>query len=74
MIALEVTRVGNALGVVLPKDMLARLNVGAGDTLYLTETKSGFRLSPYEPDYETQIAVAEGVLKRRRPVLRDLAK
>lgn len=74
MTALKLTRVGNSLGVVLPKDTLARLKVGAGDTVYLTESKDGFRLTPYDPEFETQMAVAEKVVKRRRAVLRELAK
>jgi putative addiction module antidote len=74
MTALKLTRVGNSLGVVLPKDTLARLNVGAGDTVYLTESRDGFRLTPYDPEFAPQMAAAEKVLKRRRSVLRELAK
>ncbi len=72
--ALKLTRVGNSVGVVLPKDTLARLKLVAGDTVYLTESRDGFRLTPYDPDFGTQIAVAEKVLKRRRAALRELAK
>ena len=45
--ALKLARVGNSVGVVLPKDMLARLKLAAGDTVYLTESPDGFRLTPY---------------------------
>ena len=72
--ALKLTRVGNSIGVVLPKETLARLNVAAGDTLYLTESPDGFRLTPYDPDFAVQMSAAESVMKRRRAALRELAK
>jgi putative addiction module antidote len=74
MVSLKLTRVGNSVGVVFPKDTLARLKLGAGDTVFLTESPDGFRLTPYDPDFGAQIAVAEKVLKRRRAALRELAK
>ena len=72
--ALKLTRVGNSVGIVLPKDTLARLKLAAGDTVYLTESPDGFRLTPYDPAFGAQIAGAEKVLKRRRAALRELAK
>ena len=74
MIALKLTRVGNSTGVVLPKEALARLKVNAGDTVYLTESPDGFRITPYEPGFEEQMEVARGVMKKHRDVLRELAK
>ncbi|MDQ6940961.1 MAG: AbrB/MazE/SpoVT family DNA-binding domain-containing protein [Candidatus Eremiobacteraeota bacterium] len=74
MVSLRLTRVGNSVGVVFPKDTLARLKLGAGDTVFLTESPDGFRLTPYDPEFGAQIAVAEKVLKRRRAALRELAK
>lgn len=71
---LKLTRVGNSVGVVLPKEALARLNVDIGDSLYLTESPDGFRLTPYDPEFAEQFRVAQGVMKRRRAVLRELAK
>ena len=72
MTALKLTRVGNSLGVVLPKETLARLNVGAGDTVYLTESRDGFLLTRCDPELAPQMAAAAKVLKRRRAVLREL--
>jgi putative addiction module antidote len=74
MTALKLTRVGNSVGVVLPKETLARLKLEAGDTVYLTDSKDGFRLTPYDPEFATQMTAAESVIKRRRAVLRELAK
>ena len=74
MVALKITAIGNSLGVVLPKDVLARLRVGKGDTLFLTEAPDGFRVTPYDPEFEAQMDVARRVMKKRRNVLRELAK
>ncbi len=74
MTGLKLTRVGNSVGVVLPKESLARLKLDVGDTVYLTESPDGFRLTPYDPEFAAQYAVAENVMKRRRTALRELAK
>ena len=74
MIALKLTRLGNSTGVVLPKEALARLKVNAGDTIYLTESPDGFRITPYEPGFEEQMEVARSIMKERRNALRELAK
>ena len=74
MIELKLTAIGNSLGVVLPKEALARLKVAKGDTLYITETPDGYRLTPYDPDFETQMTTARKIMKKRRGALRELAK
>ncbi|WP_343226419.1 AbrB/MazE/SpoVT family DNA-binding domain-containing protein [Luteimonas sp. S4-F44] len=71
---LKLTRIGNSVGVVLPKDILSRLNLEAGDAVYLSESPDGYRLSPYDPEFERQMEVARKVMKRRRAALRELAK
>ena len=74
MTSLKVTRVGNSVGVILPREVLAQLKVELGDSLFLTETPDGFRLTPYDPEFEEQIAVAKRVMKRDRAILHELAK
>lgn len=74
MVALKLTQIGNSVGVILPKEAQARLNVGKGDTVYLTDAPDGFRLTPYEPGFEEQMAAARLVMKKRRNALRELAK
>lgn len=74
MVALKLSKVGNSIGAVLPKEVLARMKVGQGDTLYLTETPDGYRLTPYEPEFEEQMEAARKIMKARRNVLRELAK
>ena len=74
MIALKVTTVGNSTGVVLPKEVLARLKVGRGDTVYLVETPEGYELTPYDESFARQVRAAEKVMREQRDVLRELAR
>ena len=74
MLALKITKIGNSLGLLLPKEAVARLHVEEGDTVYLTESSGGFRLTPYDPDFERQVAIMQRVARKRRNVLRELAK
>jgi putative addiction module antidote len=73
-IPLKITRVGNSAGVVLPKELLARLNAQVGDTLSVVFTPRGIELSAAEPDFDAQMAAAREVMARRKRALRELAK
>jgi len=73
-VKLEIIPIGNSFGVILPKETLARLEVGGGDTIYLTETGDGFRITPHDPEFEAQMDAAKRVMKKRREALRELAK
>ena len=74
MTKLKVTTIGSSAGVVLPKEVLARLKVSKGDSLYLTESPDGFRITPYDPEFEEDMALACKVMRERRDLLRELAK
>lgn len=75
MSALKLTQIGNSVGVILPKEVLAKMNVGKGDTVYLTEAANGgFNLTPYDEEFERQMEAARRIMKKRRNVLRELAK
>lgn len=74
MTTLRLTKIGNSVGAVFPKEVLARMHVDAGDVIYLTEAPDGMRVTPYDPDFERQMRIAERVMKKRRAVLRELAK
>ncbi len=74
MSALKLRKIGNSVGVVLPKEVLARLRVGEGDKLFLHDTPDGIALSPRDESFEEQMKVAREVMHRRRAVLRELAK
>lgn len=74
MSAIKLTQVGNSVGVILPKELLARLKLEKGDALFITELENGFALRPYDPGFEQQMTAARSIMKRRRNVLRELAK
>jgi putative addiction module antidote len=75
MSQLKVRAVGNSLGVVLPKEVLARLNVKDGDMLFLTEAPDGsMRITPYDPEFDAQMRAAREGMSKYRNALRQLAK
>jgi putative addiction module antidote len=74
MHALKLTQIGNSVGVILPRELLAKLGVAKGDTIYAVEQPDGVRLTVADPDFATQVDVARRVMKERRAVLRELAK
>lgn len=74
MIDLKVRKIGDSLGVVLPQQTLDRLHVQDGDRLFLIETPDGYRLTPYDPEFEQQIRIAEEGMARYHNTLRALAK
>lgn len=72
--SLKITKIGNSAGIVLPKDVLARLRVGPGDQLYLSEAPDGVRLSAVDPDFAAKMEAAEAIMREDRDILRELAK
>ncbi len=75
MVELKVRKFGNSLGVVLPKDVINRLQTADGKKLFLIEAAEGdYRLTPYDPDFEKQMEKIEDVMTRYRNTLRALAK
>ena len=74
MVTLKLRKIGNSVGAVFPQEVLARMHLGDGDTVFLTEAPDGFRITPYDPEFEDQMAVAGKIMKKRRNVLRQLAK
>ncbi|MBI3044566.1 MAG: AbrB/MazE/SpoVT family DNA-binding domain-containing protein [Betaproteobacteria bacterium] len=71
---LKITTIGNSAGVILPRELLARLRVAKGDALYATELPDGVKLTPFDPKLAGQMEVAERVMREDRNVLRKLAK
>jgi putative addiction module antidote len=74
MHALKLTQIGNSVGVILPREMLAKLGMAKGDTIYAIDQPDGVRLTVADPDFAAQMDVARRVMKERRAVLRELAK
>ncbi len=71
---LKVGQVGNSLGVTISKEIAIALKIEKGDILFVTQAPGGFRLTPYDPDFETQMDRARAIMKKRRNALRELAK
>jgi putative addiction module antidote len=71
---LKITQIGNSLGVILPKEVLAKLRVDKGDALFLTESAEGVVLRATDEVFATQMTQAREIMKRRRQVLNVLAK
>ena len=75
MVELKVRKIGNSLGVVLPKEVISRLQTGDGEPLLLIEApEGGYRLTSYDPEFEKKMAKAEDIIGRYRNTLRVLAK
>lgn len=74
MTTLKLTQIGNSVGVILPKEVLARLKVDKGESVYLVDSPEGLLLTPHDPDFSAQMEAARKIMKKRRRVLHELAK
>ena len=75
MVELKIIKVGNSLGMRLPREVLNRMHLEGGDRLILTESpEGGYRLTPYDPDFEQQMRAAEDGMRRYRNTLKALAE
>jgi putative addiction module antidote len=75
MVELKIRKFGNSLGVVLPKEVINRLQTSDGERVFLIETGNGdYRLTPYDPAFQKKMKKAEGIMGRYRNTLRALAK
>jgi putative addiction module antidote len=75
MLAFKITTVGASAGFILPKEAMAHLKVKKGDTVYMTAAPGGgYRLTPYNPDFERQMELAETIMHDDREILRALAR
>lgn len=70
----KIVRVGNSLGLVLSKDMLAHLKVGQGDKLFVVESPDGLLLSPFDPAIADQVKRGQAFMLKYRDTFRALAK
>jgi putative addiction module antidote len=71
---LKLRQAGGSVSATLPKDMAARLHLGAGDRVFAVETERGILLTPYEPAVEEALAIAGRAARKYRNALRELAK
>jgi len=71
---LKIKKIGNSAGVILPKELLAHLDAGIGDTVAVSRTPRGIELALPDADFDVQMAAARLVMERRKRALRELAK
>jgi putative addiction module antidote len=71
---LRLTTIGNSTGIILPKELLDRLRVERGDSLYVLEKPGGIELTPYDPEVAAQLEAAEKIMRDKRDILRKLAE
>jgi putative addiction module antidote len=74
MYALKLRKIGSSIGVILPKEMLERLNLREGDKLYADENRNGVQLSPYDPEFEAAMEAFSRTRRKYRNALHELAK
>jgi putative addiction module antidote len=74
MQTLKLTKIGTSTGVVIPKEMLNRLKVEKGDSLFAVETPEGYLLTPYDPTVEEQLKAGRDFMKKYRETFKALAK
>ena len=74
MATLKLTQIGNSVGVILPKEALARLKLVKGDTVFLTESANGLNLTPYDPELEEQLKLGREFMHDYRDTFHQLAK
>jgi putative addiction module antidote len=75
MVQLKIRKFGNSLGVVLPKEVLSRLQAGDGQALYLVEAPDGsYQLTPYDPAFAQKMSKADDIMNRYRNTLHVLSK
>ena len=74
MSALKITQIGNSVGVILPKEILARLKLEKGDTVFVTEAANGVTLTPYDPALEEELKLGREFMREFRDTFHQLAK
>ena len=74
MFTLKLTQIGNSVGVILPKEMLRRLKLEKGSSVFVTETPAGYVLTPYDPALAEQIEAGREFMREYRDTFHQLAK
>jgi len=71
---LKITQIGNSLGLILPKEMLARLKLEKGDTVHITESPGGLVVTPFDPALDEQLRLGREFMREYRDTFHQLAK
>jgi putative addiction module antidote len=70
----KIIAIGNSAGIILPKEMLSRLKVEKGDTVYVSEVPGGLQVSPHDDELAATMEAADRVIRRYRDTLKKLAE
>ena len=70
---IKIRKVGNSLGATIPKEVLEKLRVSEGDTVFVTETPDGVKLSAYDPEFEQAMAIYKQGSHKYRNAMKELA-
>lgn len=72
---IEIKKIGNSDGLILPRELMQRLDLKRGQQLHITELAGGgFQVLPYDPDFEKTINIADEIMDEYRDTLSTLAK
>ena len=74
MQALKVRKIGNSIGVILPKELIEKLKITEGDQIFATESPEGINLTPYDPNFELAMKAFDRTSRKYRNALKELAK
>jgi putative addiction module antidote len=74
MHSLKLTQIGNSVGVILPKELLARMKLEKGDTVFITETPEGLTVTPFNPEVAEQVEAGRAFMREYRDTFHELAK
>ncbi len=74
MHTLKLTQIGNSVGAIFPKDLLAQMRLEKGDEFYVTDSPDGLRITVHNPEFEEQMRIGREIMKERRAALHELAK
>ena len=74
MSTLKLRKIGNSYGFILPKEVISRLKVEAGDSVYITESNDGYNISSFDPDFEETMKAFEDTYRQYRNAFKELAK
>ena len=70
----KIIGIGNSVGIILPKELMSRLNMEKGDTLYLRESPDGITLTPFDDEFASKMQASDRVIRRYRDALKKLAE
>jgi putative addiction module antidote len=75
LMKIEIKKIGNSDGLLLPRELMQRLDLKRGQELHITELAGGgFQAMPYDPDFERTMEIADQIMDKYRDTLAALAK